>query len=51
MDYQNKQYSENVFTEDITRPNGLDPSRIDPFTLQQIEFFLQQQVEEIYFNP
>ncbi len=49
MDYHNMQQREGVFSEDFAKSNGMEMGKIDPYTLQQIEFYLQQQVRN-YFD-
>ena len=44
------QQREGIFSEDLNKfNNGIELNRIDPFTLQQIEYYLQQQVTYISF--
>ncbi len=48
MEHFNNTNKENIYQEDCNYHNSLDIERkIDRFTFQQIEIFLQQQV----FNP
>ncbi len=43
------QQREGIFSEDLNKfNNGIELNRIDPYTLQQIEYYLQQQVT--YFS-
>jgi hypothetical protein len=50
MDYHNMQQREGIFSEDLNKFNGgMEFQRIDPYTLQQIEYYLQQQVNNNYF--
>jgi len=37
-----------IFSEDFNKSNGMEINRIDPYTLQQIEYYLQQQVSIVY---
>jgi hypothetical protein len=47
--FNNHQIKENVYQEDINYRTSLDIERkIDRFTFQQIELFLQQQVIHSY---
>jgi hypothetical protein len=51
MDYHNIQHREGIFSEDINKLGGGELNKIYPYTLQQIEYYLQQQVLlKIKFN-
>jgi hypothetical protein len=50
--FNNPQIKENAYQEDMNYHNSLDIERkIDRFTFQQIELFLQQQVNISYSVP
>ncbi len=51
MDYFNHQQRDNFFKDDITRNNfnGAEDKKMEQFTIQKIELYIQQQVKRNNF--